>query len=285
MHLTDLQSSQAKKSTSHLVRGQGQDSGTRSLELPSSVLHPPPPPLPLPSPHPLPGTGHINCHIQGWRVHIRIRHSPFFWGVEMDTSGLSQGRHSLQPGSQDRTVVIMMHTIACASPFLMGLHGQARHHEITAIHWTSTSGRTLAVLASLGDSPGGAALGCIAAVGPLPAALLGSWDTHGQTELYRGSWPRKESQLHDICWPGSRGCCDLIQIGELDRFILECPDIQDADITFNATPSHSPSPISLPWTSQFSLISSPSQIQEPPRLLNLARWLFLGSHRHPAGTP
>lgn len=102
----------------------------------------------------------------------------------------------------------MLHTIACASPFLMGLHGQARHQQITALDWTLTSGRTLAVLASLGDSPGAAVLGYIVAVGPLPAPLGLGTHMDGRS-LYRGSWPRKESQLHDICWPGSRGCCGL----------------------------------------------------------------------------
>lgn len=72
VHLPDLH----KPKSRHPTASGARDSGTRALELPSSVVHPHPPPLS--SPHPLPETGHINfrdghSELEG----IRIWHPPF----------------------------------------------------------------------------------------------------------------------------------------------------------------------------------------------------------------
>lgn len=176
---------------------------------------------------------------------IRIRHPPFLWEVE-NGQARAESRPSL---TATRTVVTMLHTIACASPFLMGLHGWTRHHQITAIHWTWTSGRTLAVLASLGDSPGAAALGCIAAVGPLPAPR--SLGTHGRSFIAAHGHGKNTNCMISA----GRVAADAVAWASDRRVeqILECPTCQGRRWT---SMSHSPSPC----PGQANSPSPPSQI-------------------------
>lgn len=178
----------------------------------------------------------------------------------------------------------MLHTIACASPFLMGLHGQARHHQITALDWTLTSGRTLAVLASLGDSPGAAVLGYIVAVGPLPA-LLGLGTHMDGRSLYRGSWPRKESQLHDICWPvAADAVASDRRVEQIGFWNVQISKMQISHSMPRHRIPHLPA-LDTPILPHHHQLQYHSKQTASPRLLNLAHWLFLASYRHPAGTP